>query len=93
MAPHLPEPERTRRLDEAMRELLGVKDFTWWKQYAVEDLVAVLRETSLRRVEAELLEWRHNGKAVGALATRYATLGLPADALRIGRAARSSSEN
>ena len=90
LAPHLAEPDRTRRLDETMRVLLGVEDSTWWKQYAAWDLVAVLSEASLRRVEAPLLASRYNSRAVDAIIARYATLKLPTDSLRVGGEMRSS---
>jgi hypothetical protein len=83
VAPYLAEPERTRRLEPAIRELLAVEDFNYWEHYAAADLVSVLGAASLHALEAQLLSWKYNSQAVEAAVVRYVTLGLADEALRI----------
>ena len=92
VAPYVDEPARTRRLEEAIRQVRAIPDYAYWRKSALAKIVDQLSERSLREFESELTANPHDVEVIKEIIKRYANLGLVAEALRVTGQTRSSGD-
>ena len=92
VAPYVDEPARTRRLEEAIRQVRAIPDYPYWRKSALAKIVDQLSERSLREFESELTANPHDVEVIKEIIKRYANLGLVAEALRVTGQTRSSGD-